>query len=230
MSDLELQGIYGTRWQDVVSNSVLFPKICDQIYGHDYLLAEVTEPNANVLLEVGYALAVGRPTILLKDNQRPEWPRTLLTAFENCIYQTRQNIVQYIVEVQAARGDLSESPNRQLTSLERMGIFDPAEEAATIHYLKPKIPRDWISSVEKELNRSPFDITGTDPSDSSYDEFYPQARAIQRASRIVASLLDTNIEGHENHNANVATLIGFAIGLGKEVLVLQAEPERRSSI
>lgn len=228
VADLKYQEIHGTRWQDVVSNDVLFAKVCDSIHGHDYLVAEVTEPNANVLLEVGYALAVGRPTILLQDQRRPPWARTLLTAFDNCFYETRENVVPYIVETQANRGELSESPDRRLLFLERMGIFDPAEEAATIHHLKPKVARDWISSVEKTLKASDFDVSGTDPSDSSYDEFYSQARAIQRASRIVGSLLGTDIPNYQEHNANVATLIGFAIGLGKEVLVLQAEP--RASI
>ena len=227
-AELKYQDVHGTRWEDVVSNDVLFSKICDGIYGHDYLFAEVTEPNANVLLEVGYALAAGRPTILLKDQRRPEWTRTLLTVFDNCLYDTRESIVSYIVEAQANRGELPETPDRRLPSLEKMGIFDPVEKAATIHYLKPKIARDWISAVEKTLREGYFDVSGTDPSDSSYDEFYSQARAIQRASLIVGSLLGTDIRNYEEHNANVAMLIGFAIGLGKEVLVLQAQP--RASI
>ena len=189
MAELKHQDVHGVRWQDVVSNNVLFPKVCDEIYGHDYLFAEVTEPNANVLVEVGYALAVGRPTILLKDKSQPEWTRTLLTAFDNCLYDTRESIVPYIVETQTNRGELPETPDRRLPSLEKMGIFDPAEEVATIHHLKPKIARDWISSVEKTLKGSYFDVSETDPNDSSYDEFYPQARAIQRASLIVGSLL-----------------------------------------
>ena len=63
-----------------------------------------------------------------------------------------------------------------------------------------------------------------DPSDSVYDEFYPQAREIQRTSLIVASLLSSINLNWEQHNANVSLLIGFAIGLGKPVLVLQHEP------
>ena len=42
---------------------------------------------------------------------------------------------------------------------------------------------------------------------------------------VVGSLLGTDIQNYEEHNANVAMLIGFAIGLGKETLVLQAQPK-----
>ena len=109
-----------------------------------------------------------------------------------------------------------------------MGIFERSEEPGTVCHLKPKMPRDWISAVDKAIKGSFFRFSGTDPSDSSYDEFFPQARAIQSASLIVASLLGTDNAAYQEHNANVALLIGFAIGLGKEVMVLQQEP--RASI
>ena len=210
---------------DTIGNEVLFSKVCEGIYGHDYLLAEVTEPNANVLLEIGYALAVGRLPILLNDKNRKGWDRELLTTLESCFYETRPHILEHVLTRFADRRDLSENPNRRLPMLEKMGIFDRDEEPGTIYHLKPKLPQDWISSVERKLRESGFHITGTDPTDSSYDEFFPQARAIQSASLIVASLLGTNIANYQEHNANVALLIGFGIGLGKEILVLQQQPK-----
>ena len=228
VEDLRQQDIHGQRWEDTIHNDVLFSKACDGIYGHDYLLAEVTEPNANVLLEIGYALAVGRPPILLRDKNKKSWDRELLTALESSFYETRPEVLGHILSLQADRRGLSESPNRRLPILETMGIFERSEEPGTVCHLKPKMPRDWISAVEKELKRSSFRFSGTDPSDPSYDEFFPQARAIQSASLIVASLLGTDISAYQEHNANVALLIGFAIGLGKEVMVLQQEP--RASI
>ena len=228
VEELRQQDIHGQRWEDTNHNDVLFSKICDGIFGRDYLLAEVTEPNANVLLETGYALAVGRLPILLKDKNRKPWNRALLTVMESSFYETRPEVLAYVLSVLSDRRDLSESPNRRLPMLEKMGIFERSEKPGTICHLKPKMPRDWISAVERELKNSYFQFSGTDPSDSSYDEFFPQARAIQGSSLIVASLLSTDIEAHQEHNANVALLIGFAIGLGKEVLVLQQEP--RASI
>ena len=228
VNELGEQGLKGQRWEDTIGNDVLFSKVCEGIYGHDYLLAEVTEPNANVLLEIGYALAVGRLPILLNDKSRKAWDREILTTLEGCFYETRPDILEHVLTLLPKRGDLAEDPNRRLPMLQKMGIFDRDEEPGTICHLKPKVPRDWISAVERKLKESNFRITGTDPSDSSYDEFFPQARAIQSASLIVASLLGTDIEAYQEHNANVALLTGFAIGLGKEILVLQQEP--RASI
>ena len=93
-----------------------------------------------------------------------------------------------------------------------------------MYHLKPKLSADWISRVDRTLNTSYFKLGTMDPSDSVYDDFYPQAREIQRTSLIVASLLSSTTLNWEQHNANVSLLIGFAIGLGKPVLVLQHEP------
>ena len=49
-------------------------------------------------------------------------------------------------------------------------------------------------------------------------------RKIQESQLLVASLLGTEYSDWEELNANVALLIGFAIGLGKPVLVLQQTP------
>ena len=60
----ENKGYVVDRWEDSVKNDLLFSKVCEGIHSHSFLLAEVTEPNPNVSVEIGYALAVGRMPIL----------------------------------------------------------------------------------------------------------------------------------------------------------------------
>ena len=223
-NDLRSRGIYGRRWEDIVNNDLLFSKVCEGIYGHDFLLAEVTEPNPNVLLEIGYALAVGRQPILLKNKNHDEWSRNLLTTLESCYYETRDDILKYISSLLAEERRVSEEPDRRLPFLESMGIFDSPEIPGTVYHLKPKLSADWISKVDRTIRSSYFKLSTMDPSDSVSDEFYPQARQIQSAARIVASLVSSKNVHWQQHNANVALLIGFAIGLGKQVLVLQESP------
>ena len=221
------RGVNISRWEDFVKNDLLFDKVCDGIHGHDYLLAEVTEPNPNVLLEIGYAMAVGRRPILLQNKNRTSWSRDLLTTLESCMYETRDDIHSYLARfIDGPRSD-EEDPNRQLKYLENMGILDLEESPNSVYHLKPKRSADWISRVDRVLRRSFFRTITMDPSDSVYDEFYPQAREIQRASLIVASLLSSKDHDWEQLNAQVSLLIGFSVGLGKQVLVLQEEPLRQ---
>ena len=128
VGELTEQGVLGQRWEDRIGNDVLFSKVCEGIYGHDYLLAEVTEPNANVLLEIGYGLAVGRLSILLNDRNKRLWNRELLTTLESCYYETRADILEHILTRLADRGGLVEHPNRRLPMLENLGIFDMTED------------------------------------------------------------------------------------------------------
>ena len=223
--DLSDRGFNGERWEDIVQNELLFSKVCDGIYSNDFLLAEVTEPNANVMLEIGYALAVGREPILLKNTTQKEWSRTLLTTLESCYYETRDDIIQYITKLHNNERHVSAEPNRRLPLLESMGIFDDSEIPRTVYHLKPKLSADWISKVTKTLDAGYFKLSKMDISDSATDEFYTQAREIQRASVIVASLVSSQKQNSEQHNSNVALLIGFAIGLGKRVLVLHENPQ-----
>ena len=223
VNELEARGIRGVGWEDLVSNDLLFSKVCEGIYANDFLLAEVTEPNLNVLLEVGYALAVGRQPLLLQDKNRSTWTRDLLTTLESCFYATREDIYEHIARWQS-RSTIPAEPDRRLPFLENMGIYDHQEVRGTAYHLKPKVSTDWISRVDRSFDKSYFGLTSMDPSDSVYDEFYPQARQIQRASLVVASFVSKDHINWEQKNASVALLAGFSIGLGKQVLVLQQEP------
>ena len=222
-SEMKGRGIEVQRWQDSIANDLLFAKVCELIHGNDYLLAEITEPNPNVLLEVGYALAVGRLPVLLTDTNRPGWNRTVLKTLEGCLYETRDDIHRYIAGLLQNR-NVPETPNRRLPFLENTGIFDADEVPNTAYHLKPKISTDWLRRVDGALSKSKFQKKGTDPSDFTYDQFYEQARGIQESTIIIASLVGDQQKGHQEHNANVALLVGFAIGIGKRVLVLHQQP------
>ena len=177
VTELEARGIRGVRWEDSVRNDLLFSKVCEGIYANDFLLAEVTTPNLNVLLEIGYALAVGRQPLLLQDKNRKSWTRDLLTTLESCFYTTRKDIHEYLSRWRT-RSSIPSEPNRRLPFLENMGFYDHQEVRGTAYHLKPKVSTDWISRVERSFNRSYFKLASMDPSDSVYDEFYPQARQI----------------------------------------------------
>ena len=223
VTELEHSGFHGVRWKDVIGGGIVFSKICNEIHANNFLLAEVTELNLNVLMEVGYALAVGRHPILLRNQNILTRRHKLLSSLEDCPYFTRQDILSFVPQWFDSRAE-SNNPNRRLPVLEKMGIYRDQESPGTTYHLKPKVSTDWISRVERSLNKSQFKLTSMDPSDSVYDEFFVQARQIQRSSHIVSSFVSTNLPDSEEKNSSVALLTGFSIGLGKQVLVLQEEP------
>ena len=222
--DMGSRGLKVERWEDTVSGDLIFRKVCHGILSNHYLLAEVTEPNTNVLMEVGYALAVGRQPILLVDESRHKWNRPTLSAVECCPYQNRDDILRFVERLPIHHGD-DQPPPTKVAMLDSMGILSIPEEPSAIHHLKPAIATDWVKGITKNLNRHPtFSATHTDPSDSVTDDFYQQARLINKAHYTVASLLANHRTEWQENNAIMAILIGFAIGLGKRVLVLHEQP------
>ena len=222
--EMQNRGMQVQRWEDTVMGDLLFRKVCDGILSNNYLLAEVTEPNTNVLMEVGYGLAVGRKPILLVDKNRRSWKRPALSALESCFYENRDDILNHIGRLQANEtNDIT--PPTKLELLDSQGILSISEDQGALHHLKPGIATDWVKAITRALDRHPrFRATHTDPTDSASDEFYQQARLIKKAEYLVASLLSKERPEWEQYNANLGVLIGFAIGLGKRVLVLQEQP------
>ena len=223
VNELNSRGFSGVRWEDLVDARLLFSKVCEGIHANAFLLADVTEPNPNVLMEIGYALAVGRQPILLQNKNRDTWARYLLTTLDSCHYETREDIHEHISRLQA-QSSFSSDPNQRLPFLEQLGLYEHEEVRGTAYHLKPRISTDWISRVDRTFGQSYFKLSSMDPSDSVYDEFIPQARQIQRASLVVASFVSDSYRDWQQHNTHVALLTGFSIGLGKQVLVLQEEP------
>ena len=222
--EMESRGMTVQRWEDTVKGDLLFRKVCDGIISNNLLLAEVTEPNTNVLMEVGYALAVGRKPILLVDNNRRSWKRPYLSTLEGCYYDNRDDILNHIARLQLNEPHSIDPPTR-VELLDSLGILSITEDETALHHLKPSIATDWVKGITRALDRhSSFRATHTDPSDSASDDFFQQARLINKAAFTVASLLSKDRPDWQQYNANIGILIGFAIGLGKRVLVLQEQP------
>ena len=72
---IEKAGVLPQRANDILGLIPIIDKIESAIKAANICLAEVTEDNPNVWLEVGYALALNQPTILLCErNTRPKLP------------------------------------------------------------------------------------------------------------------------------------------------------------
>jgi len=144
--ELEDRGIHATRWEDAITGSVLFKKVCDAIYGHQFTLCEVTDLNPNVLFEAGYSLAIGRDAILLTDKTRTTSRLSLLQTKEQCFYKTRQDIHAWLSAylARAVTPEGGTPPTGALSVLDMNGIANAQERAGTLYYLRPRLKTQVI--------------------------------------------------------------------------------------
>jgi len=64
-------GFAAVRADDVYRPGIILQDIITQIEESDVIIAEITPENANVFYELGYAHAMGKPTIILAEKGRP---------------------------------------------------------------------------------------------------------------------------------------------------------------
>lgn len=61
-------GAYCERVDEQIFHESIIQRVCNQIAKADFIIADMSERNPNVFYEVGYAHALGKPTILLTNN------------------------------------------------------------------------------------------------------------------------------------------------------------------
>jgi hypothetical protein len=99
-------GVRSERADDYFTTQPIIQDIINSIKESSVVIAEITPDNPNVFYEVGYAHALGKPTILLCDKTRPKLPfdvssfRTLF--YDNSIAgksKVERNLRRYLQEI-----------------------------------------------------------------------------------------------------------------------------------
>lgn len=222
-SELEQRGIAAESWEEHISGSVIFKKICDSIHSNSFVLCELTDLNPNVLFEAGYALGAGRDAIFLVDRTRTSVQLSILKTKEQCLYATREDIHTWL-KAYLDQERLSSASIGTPDILRMNGIADAVEKRGTLYYLRPRLTTQVVKTVGQQLDKSLFKVTTSDPFDTTFDDFYYQARQIKESQLVVGLLVTNRTQGANLQNAPVILLLGFAAALGKQVLVLQEQP------
>lgn len=224
-TDLHRKGYKASTWEEYVSGKTIFSKICEQIYSHDFVIAEVTERNLNVLFEVGYSLAIGRDVILLTNRNRLLKPLRLLQTKEQCFYSTRKDILLWIAKYWNVL-EHKDTHKRMLPKLEYFGIKSAENVANSIYYVRPDQISDAVLAVENEIRESCARFLIPPPLESVLDPFYAHCYQILRSELVTGMMVSNEYLKYEEINASVALLMGVAVGLGKHVLALQELPNK----
>ncbi len=216
-----------STWESLGRGGTIYTKVTKAILEHDVLIAEISELNLNVLVEVGTAMALGREPILLVDKLRETKTLRILGTMEQCYYETRPHIIRWVEEFYRSRAVGNRFRGRVVPVLE--GISENVMASRILHYA-PSVTDDHSAAVRRValnfINKSSdFDnLTITDPDDTLFDNFVEQAAQIAPAGAVIGHMVSTDYRDHEERNATVALLMGLAIGWGKKVLLLQGEP------
>jgi len=219
---LQQQNIQATLPTDVWEGGVIFCKLCREIYANSFVLSEITDLNRNVLFEHGYAIAVQRHGLLLRDKTRMPQEFSLLRDVEQVYYENRADILKHVAKFKIDNRDPEE---RSLRLIGMCPTCEVEERYNLIYFLKNESRLDAVQAINKLLRKERlFDVIDDNPNDIAGHEVHQYCKRIQQARYVVAHFVRDERRDHQVLNARVAFLMGLAMGFGKRILILQERP------
>ena len=186
-------------------------QVNEAIEACDFFVADVTRLNLNVTYEIGYAVA-HRKTICLTRNSalQTDGPDSdVVGIYDTLGYGIYENAEQLADLITA--------------SLERAPLEISADQDQTqpAYVLELAHRTDWAVRMISRLNKARVFFRSFDPSEHSRMSGRRAIRDVAQSFGVLVPLLAPDIRDSDIHNLRASFVIGLALGLGKELVVLQ---------
>lgn len=221
-----LLGILPTdKIESIPESGILFCNICEKIISTNSIIGEVTVHNRNVMFELGYAIAMGRPPYFLVEKETK-----------------REEPIKF---------DLKRIDYTSLNEI--LDTFSPSMLSKELPLIRP--PTITKSCCEKEIpecNKSVFLLI---PNSSRHQEVLKPAlieqikdldyeiitptfghaicnicESIFKSEYVVGDFVSDDTKDSEILNIEIAFYLGLAVGIGKKVIILQEKPHEKRMI
>jgi nucleoside 2-deoxyribosyltransferase len=200
-------------WKDLtIAGQIVYCEICRTIRHSNFLVADVTTLNFNVMFELGYAIGLGKPVMPVRDTTYQRDARELdeLGLLDTLGYVDYANSDQLAAAV--LRGDAKPTGARSAAD---------AYQAPPLYVVLPPVQIEGVSRLLSALNRSAFQHRAFDPTETPRLAIVDVQRNVQPARGVVAKLIDPHRKGAAVHNARCAFVAGYALAQQKHVLMIQ---------
>ena len=201
------------RESDAPSGLIFCPFLCDRIFSRNIFIANITDKNLNVYFEWGFAIAIGRKSYALCEQSKlkslpPLLKGNLCIPYQNVDISEDFIFEDYLGNLYGKVTDIFPAvtvPSKN--DIKILGIFpnDNYHEG----YISDKL-KEFI----KELKLLHL---------GKVNDIIHVLNTVLLAEKIMFDLMSDEEENSMN-NAQLAFLIGFAIGRGKDVFILQQRP------
>jgi len=211
-----------TGWEKVKTPGLtLIHTICDYINNSDIFLADLTFLNANVLFELGYAIAKNKRILSFLDTSieksKNNFERFGLSTLGYIPYNNSQDIVNGFFKIQPY-SDLDK------TLLNEIQNFHSAQVNGLL-YLKSSFDTQASIKLTQKIEKSRIKpLTIDDPHEVRMQVHNWYIENAYKNFAFVGHLLSDEQSGKELHNAKVSFSAGLAYGFGRKIIMLAHEP------
>lgn len=215
-----------SSWKEMsVGGKPIISAICAKIEESSLFVADITDHNANVLFELGYAMARKKRVWLLHDSStQAACDRlrrvSLLDPIGYIPYTNSDQIVAAFLGEECPLNDLHNTAYALLVQ----PIVDAALHTGDVLYLKCYTSTEAANRLTRTLNKTGLSTIAFDPSEKSPEPIDWYIKHVCGTGAVVAHLDRDSVDNASPTNARYAFVAGFAYGLEKDILLLAHDP------
>jgi hypothetical protein len=201
-------------WRDMTTQGqIIFCEVCKNFRASNVLVADVTTLNFNLLFEIGFAMGLGIPIVLVRDTNyvvdTKEFAQLgILDTIGYEDFRNSQDLIAVLPDKVAQARPMSDVQTR-------------AFREAPIYIVRPHVMTEGSIQLESILKKSRLRYRTHDPDERARLTINEARRQVNGSLAVVATLLPSGREGHRVHNGLCAFVAGYAVAQQKIVVLLQ---------
>jgi hypothetical protein len=208
-------------WTECAIGGVfIIDEVCEQITNADFLIADITGLNPNVLFELGYAIAKRKRVWLVADDSFSHQK----SRFERLGLLTTVGYKAYTNSQQLQVAFYKDSPH---ISLERtilgtdlgVRVTSQSTAPATVLYFRSRHQNEAALCLDRRIDKIEGSVI-EDPHEGTLASLIQFAQRVYRATGVLCHLTSPERNEYYVDNARQALLAGLALGFEKELLIL----------
>ena len=209
-------------WRDFqTAGQIIFCAICKSCRFAQYVIADVTTLNFNLMFEIGFSLGLGVAVVPIRD--------TTFARHRRLFDQLGLLDVIGYLDFQNADG-LAESLAAHLP-IDALALPPTTRNYnEPVYVLKAPIKTEGEVRLMSALTNSALNYKAHDPLESPRLSLQEARKAVGECYGLVGHLLSPERDGAQPHNARCALVAGMAVALGRNVLLLQEGDEVQQPI
>ena len=204
-------------WKNLdVPGQVIFCEICKAMRHTDFVVADVTTLNFNLMFEVGFAVGLGLPVLPIRNTKYIEDKHQfdelgILDTLGYFDFQTSNDLKDYIIA----------NPTRS-----PLHINAPAlNNESPLYVVKAPVDSDGTIKMLSVIKKSRLKFQLLDTRETGRVSLHEVYKNSLCSRAIIMHLLNSNYLNAKVHNARCAFIAGLGMAAGKRVVMLQNQQQ-----
>jgi hypothetical protein len=205
-----------------IAGKFIISEILKEIESSDFICADLTGLNENVLFEIGFAIGKGKPVWLIQDTSITESHNrfkelNFLTTIGYSSYTNSKDIVNSFLNSKAYLNETN-----VLNTFENVNTELVSENA--LLYLKSQYDTNYNQYITNTITDYKLPTVIDDATEVKVQPVSWYFNQVQNVPAVLVEFSSTYRSGHELHNAKCAFVAGLSIGLGLKVQMVAEKP------